>query len=581
MDIGFTKKMGEALGWSKVSKFGLREETSRWNATTSVDLARMSNDHVKELLELFESPKLKGVPGAQSVARDLRVWIEAAKKGAGQAKMKTCKQFSALLFEFMQPLPDQRVYSKDDDRDVWQCFHLSNIAWTPKKTTRNGGTVPAHTTFDVFYVELGTRDSNSFSVEDDACRGKTVPEVLAGEGLIVETQELWTEYEAMKKRYVEAHDKVGRQYLADGIGTDNLDGNNDDGESHRWWRPTAKKMSMVRDGSPSRVVIDVIRESTERVSHEADKFNASFWDRKSLLEEPDDKDDDVVEPDDVDEEDDEGELRIEIPLFPVVPCFDLRRHLRVRVHIGNLVEYRYDESLGDKLVLPEDERSLVDMLVAHKGGFKDIIGGKGGGAIVLCAGPPGTGKTLTSEVYAEVMHKALYSVQASQLGLTPTDLEDELLKCFARATRWGAILLIDEADVYVSARGSDLVQNAIVGVFLRVLEYYQGVMFMTTNRADLVDDAIASRCLAKITYAAPPVGDQQRIWKILAKTMDATVSDAVIKKFAEANPGTTGRDVKNLMKLVLLVSKARGTPITAETLSFVKRFKPTTSEVAR
>ena len=98
------------------------------------------------------------------------------------------------------------------------------------------------------------------------------------------------------------------------------------------------------------------------------------------------------------------------------------------------------------------------------------------------------------------MQRPLYSVQCSQLGLEPADLERELLKIFTRAARWNAILLLDEADVYIHRRGSDIQQNAIVGVFLRVLEYYSGVMFLTTNRAELVDDAIASRCLARIDY---------------------------------------------------------------------------------
>src|SRR4029077_12394612 len=176
----------------------------------------------------------------------------------------------------------------------------------------------------------------------------------------------------------------------------------------------------------------------------------------------DDEDSEDIKPGD---EDDEPLPPPDVPLFPVVPVFDLRRHMRLRVHISNLTEYVYDTSLSNKLVLPQDQRSLVDMLVSHKGGFSDVIKGKGGGAIILCAGIPGTGKTLTSEVYAEAEQRPLYSVQCSQLGTKPDDLETELLKVFVRAQRWNAILLLDEADVYVSKRGSDLMQNAIVGVF--------------------------------------------------------------------------------------------------------------------
>jgi len=266
---------------------------------------------------------------------------------------------------------------------------------------------------------------------------------------------------------------------------------------------------------------------------------------------------------------------IEIPLHPMLAVFDLRRQLRLRVHLGQLEQYKYDERLGDKLVLPDEERKLVAMLVEHKGAFQDVIKGKGQGAVILCAGPPGTGKTLTAEVYCEVAKRPLYSVQCSQLGLSADSLEKALLKVFARAQRWNAILLLDEADVYVTKRGTDMQQNAIVGVFLRVLEYYKGVLFMTTNRAEAVDDAIASRCIAKIPYGVPNTIQQARIWRVLADTAGIKITDADIREITSKHPKLTGRDVKNLLKLAQLIrvdDKKRPMP---EIINFVKRFKPT------
>ena len=35
-------------------------------------------------------------------------------------------------------------------------------------------------------------------------------------------------------------------------------------------------------------------------------------------------------------------------------------------------------------------------------------------------------------------------------------------------------MLIDEADVYIKRREDDMTMNAVVGVFLRVLEYFNG-----------------------------------------------------------------------------------------------------------
>jgi len=144
-----------------------------------------------------------------------------------------------------------------------------------------------------------------------------------------------------------------------------------------------------------------------------------------------------------------------------------------------------------------------------------------------------------------------------------------------RAARWNAIALLDEADVYVMARGDDLIQNAIVGVFLRVLEYFPGTLFMTTNRSDMVDDAIASRCIARINYGLPSKLDQAKLWRILADTAEIPLADPVIAEILKSHADLSGRDIKNLIKLANSVARSRGTPITADMVDFVKRFKPT------
>src|SRR5204863_3588464 len=99
---------------------------------------------------------------------------------------------------------------------------------------------------------------------------------------------------------------------------------------------------------------------------------------------------------------------------------------------------------------------------------------------------------------------------------------------------------------------------AIVGVFLRVLEYYGGVLFLTTNRADLVDDAIASRCLARIDYKIPTPPDQVRIWRTLADTAGLELDDREIKRIVDKFAGLSGRDIKNLLKLASMVSQSQG-----------------------
>lgn len=47
---------------------------------------------------------------------------------------------------------------------------------------------------------------------------------------------------------------------------------------------------------------------------------------------------------------------------------------------------------------------------------------------------------------------------------------------------WEAILLMDEADIFLQERDiHDVRRNALVSIFLRELEYFDGTLFLTTN----------------------------------------------------------------------------------------------------
>ena len=56
-----------------------------------------------------------------------------------------------------------------------------------------------------------------------------------------------------------------------------------------------------------------------------------------------------------------------------------------------------------------------------------------------------------------------------------------------------------------------------MAVFLRKLEYFQGVLFLTTNRKEDFDDAFKSRIHVTIHYPALSNEAQSIIWKRLVK----------------------------------------------------------------
>ena len=122
--------------------------------------------------------------------------------------------------------------------------------------------------------------------------------------------------------------------------------------------------------------------------------------------------------------------------------------------------------------------------------------------------------------------------------------------------------------------------NAIVAAFLRILEYQSSVLFMTTNLADLVDDAVASRCVARIDYKRPGVTQQQEIWQVLNDVNETGLTASQLEEIVTAHDNLTGRDIKQLLKLASLVSANHGTPITPGTIKFVSQFQPTKRELS-
>ncbi|EKP0311665.1 TPA: ATP-binding protein [Aeromonas veronii] len=266
-----------------------------------------------------------------------------------------------------------------------------------------------------------------------------------------------------------------------------------------------------------------------------------------------------------------------IPEHPLIKVFDLHSHEFFWAHSDNMTLYEYDKSLKDKLVLPKSHRDLLDVLTTNISAFiSDIIEGKSAGNVILCKGIPGVGKTLTAEVYAELISKPLYSIHSGALGTSAQEIEKNLKEIFQRGKRWGCVLLLDEADVFVVRRGDNIVQNAIVAEFLRTLEYFDGLLFMTTNRPDNIDEAIISRCAAIIDYLPPTAHDAAAIWRVMATQYQAPLSDEIIGQLINLFPDIAPRDIKMLFRLALRVSAADGETLTIETFRRCAMFRAIT-----
>jgi hypothetical protein len=77
------------------------------------------------------------------------------------------------------------------------------------------------------------------------------------------------------------------------------------------------------------------------------------------------------------------------------------------------------------------------------------------------------------ESVAEFTERPLISLTCSHIGVDPEKVEGKLRLWMVKARRWGAILLIDEADVYLEERTAhDFDRNSLVAsVFCRILRW--------------------------------------------------------------------------------------------------------------
>jgi len=420
------------------------------------------------------------------------------------------------------------------------------LAWVP---TRIDFVVGSSEELAKVMLELksnarGALISQSLRITDADLKGHTIAEILASKGFLKETPELIAAYDASAKRYFDWRGRYGGQFSAQGHGFIA----EDPSATHRdtdW----SRKDQVILDGSGgrARLVNDEGILPPRGVGLESPgDILAPYLRRASKSS-------------DYDCEDEVKALDASLPkhLFKALPIqaylftFHLELHTHLWVHVDDIEPYVYQPGLKDKLVLPPEQTDLIDILTAEMDVLQDdVVSGKGGGTTVLCAGPPGVGKTLTAEVYAEVTGRPLYRVHSGQLGLSVSAMETALKEALTRAQRWGAVMLIDEADVYIKKRSDDIAANAVVGVFLRVLEYFDGLLFLTTNRIDDIDEAIVSRCIALIRYVAPDAAARERIWGVMAEQFDLPLDAAMIQTLATHFPQASGRDIKALAKLV-------------------------------
>ncbi|OQK15611.1 AAA family ATPase [Methyloprofundus sedimenti] len=513
----------------------LREQL-RFGNKVEIPFNHLSNSELSYLQNLYQQ--------AGSGKQNQAAMISTLKKAMNDDEQKYSSDDLELL------VPDIAQYLINGAQKGWLFRVMASGKIMAYLITRLDYTPPGEEESGRILIELKANSRGKIAIENIILRRKdieqqSISEILLMKGYLRETPELVAHYNESIELYFDWRARYGEQFSAKGTGIYAEDPT----ASHRssdWTRKNVVVLSS--SGGSTRVVNDenIISDRVLALDASGDILGG-FLRRAGKSNRYDSK---IEKQAEETKETIPKDLFTELPVHGYILMFHLELHHHVWVHVDELKPYQYQPELKDKLVLPPEQIDLIDILTAEMDVLMDdIVEGKSGGTTLLCAGPAGVGKTLTAEVYSEIIKRPLYRVHSGQLGLNVAEMEKALQETLIRAQRWGAVMLIDEADVYIRRRSDSLSSNAVVGVFLRVLEYFNGLLFLTTNRIDDIDEAIISRCIAMISYHPPHREDRMKIWQVMTKQFELNVEAQLIADLADIFSRATGREIKGLAKL--------------------------------
>ncbi|KAK8124349.1 uncharacterized protein PG998_000108 [Apiospora kogelbergensis] len=259
-------------------------------------------------------------------------------------------------------------------------------------------------------------------------------------------------------------------------------------------------------------------------------------------------------------------------LFICIPQFEgflLPSQKWASIHLDSVCDLRPESDLPEAILDPQ-KLSIINALTEHQVNSKqswsaDYIENKGEGVIILLHGPPGVGKTYTVESIAMRKRRPLINLTMSDLGSKEDSVEAALTMWFSYADKWRAVILIDECDIFLERREhKDMSRNGVVSAFLRKMEYFGGLLFLTTNRVGHIDDAFISRIHAIIGFQRFDASRRGIMWDNLLNKLtkerkgSITISNGA-KRFLKGPKvleiDWNGRQIRNALQTAIALAE--------------------------
>lgn len=197
--------------------------------------------------------------------------------------------------------------------------------------------------------------------------------------------------------------------------------------------------------------------------------------------------------------------------------------------LGSLVQRIETIATWSDLILPDEPMGLLRSLPSQVANRPVVyeqmkMGGntkRGQNISALFAGPSGTGKTTAAEIIAQELDLDLLQVDISSVvSKYHGETEEHLRETFDEADRGAGVLLFDEADSLFGHRAEikdsrDRASNREISYLLQRLDAYRGLVILTTNYPENLDQAIFRRISFRIDFPFPSMHQRLLLWRAM------------------------------------------------------------------
>lgn len=194
--------------------------------------------------------------------------------------------------------------------------------------------------------------------------------------------------------------------------------------------------------------------------------------------------------------------------------------------LGSLAQPITAKIPDEALVVSKSLSLELEQLVARCRARENLADGLGitinagyrQGVRCLLVGPSGTGKTLAAGWLATRLGLPLYRVDlAAVMSKYIGETEKNLSALLARAEHSEIVLLFDEADSLFGKRtdikdSNDRFANSQTNYLLQRIEFYRGIVLLTSNSRERFDSAFTRRLDKIIEFAPPSPPERRALW---------------------------------------------------------------------